>query len=337
MVVAFHLIQPARGIIYPSLHSSAGAAGVDIFFVISGFIIYISQSAENRAAKDFIRRRLTRIVPLYWIYTILLILLHIFVHMNADLLLTPAHIIQSFFFVPHFDPGAPDRIQPVLVPGWTLQYEIFFYALFAVGVLILPNRRVLWMSVALVLLVAMGAAVLPKGAIGLSYTSPRLLEFLGGVLLGVTAQRWPERFPGWGWIGVPIGLGLLLATDFATPFWREAWGWGPAAALVVAGALCLDLHGRALKAPILKTLGDASYSIYLSHDITLAIVRQVWRLMVHATPNPLVFIAFSLIAFTTSAVVGVLVYRFIERPLLKRLNPFFAPRSTQTQGPPLGV
>ena len=330
MVVSFHLLDPARGIIYPTWTSHAGASGVDIFFVISGFIIYVSQSAEDRGAGDFIRRRLMRIMPMYWLFTLVLIGLHITAHLTASLSLAPWHVLQSFLLIPHFDPGSPGDIQPLLVPGWTLQYELFFYTLFALGVMLLPTRRVLWMSVVLVALVAAGALLHPKSAMGLSYTSPRLLEFLAGVLLGVGARRWPERFPAWGWIGVPVGLALLVATDFSGPvwgpFWREAWGWGPPAALIVAGALCLDLTGNALKAPVLKTLGDASYSIYLSHLITLGVVRQAWRSVVHPSANPLVFAAFALVAFVAATGVGMVIYRFIERPLLKQLSAFITPR-----------
>ncbi|MFX8797491.1 acyltransferase family protein, partial [Acinetobacter baumannii] len=96
-----------------------------------------------------------------------------------------------------------------------------------------------------------------------------------------------------GWVGIPVGLAALLATDWAGEFWRQAWGWGPPAVLIVAGALCLDLNGKALKAPWLRLLGDASYSIYLTHLITLGVVRQAWRLAIPPSPSPAVFAAFA--------------------------------------------
>lgn len=343
MVVAFHLLQPARGIVFPAFTSFAGAAGVDIFFVISGFIIYVSQSAEGPegglgAAADFARRRLTRVLPMYWLFTALLVGLHLTVHLNADLSLQWAHVWKSLLLVPHFNPAAPDRIEPLLVPGWTLQYELFFYALFALGVLIAPNRRVMWMTTVLILLVAAGAIWRPTGAIGLSYTAPRLLEFLAGVLLGAGVRRGPEAFPAWGWVGVPIGFALLIATDFAGPawgpFWREAWGWGPPAALIGFGALCLDLNGRALRAPVLKAIGDASYSIYLSHLITLGIVRQGWRLIVRPSPDPLVFAAFAILALLSATLVGLAVYRWVERPLLRWMGGVFPARLSPAPAKP---
>jgi exopolysaccharide production protein ExoZ len=346
MVVAFHLLQPARGIVFPAWTSFAGAAGVDIFFVISGFIIYVSQNAETpqggaKAAADFARRRAARILPMYWLFTTVLVALHLTVHLNADLSLQPAHVWKSLLLVPHFSPSAPDRIEPLLVPGWTLQYELFFYALFALGVWFLNRRRVFWMSAMLVGLVTAGALLHPAGAVGISYTSPRLLEFLAGVLLGVAARTKPALFPTWGWIGAPVGFGLLLATDFAGPawgsFWREAWGWGPPAVLVVFAALCLDLNRRALVAPLLKTLGDASYSIYLTHLITLGVVRQGWRLVVHPSPDPMVFFVFCTLAFLAATAAGVGVYQLVERPLLRRMSGLLAPRAAPEPTVPLNA
>ncbi len=332
MVVTFHGFVPARGIATPNWTEMAGASGVDIFFVVSGFIIFASQAPSDAQAADagltvrtqgagaFLWRRLLRIAPLYWLATFAMIGLHLVAQLDPSLSVDPIHILKSLAFIPHFDPGAPAQIEPVLIQGWTLSYEMFFYSLFAIALALAPGRLALILSVSLIGLTAAGLIFQPHSALGRSYTDPRLLEFLAGVLLGLAVRKRLTVFPAAGAVALIVGLLALWSTDLLPTFLRGPVAWGPLAALVVWGALCLDVRDRAPRLGWLRLLGDASYSIYLTHDITLSFVREAWRRAVPPTSSPLAFAIFLVIGVCASAAVGTCIYLAIERPLMRALH-----------------
>ncbi len=332
MVVTFHGFSPAHGIATPNWTELAGASGVDLFFVISGFIIFVSQAPSEieamagglavriQQAAAFLWRRLLRIAPLYWLATVAMIALHLVGRVDASLSLDPVHILKSLAFIPHFDPGAPTEIEPVLIQGWTLSYEMFFYALFAIALVLAPARLALALSISLIGLTAAGLILQPHSAIGRSYTDPRLLEFLVGVLFGLAVRQRPTLFPPAGAVAVIVGLLGLWSTDLLPEVWRGPAAWGPLAALVVWGALSLDVNDRAPRLSWLRLLGDASYSIYLTHDITLSFVREAWRRAIPLPLSELEFPIFLTIGVSVSAAVGICVYLAIERPLMRALR-----------------
>lgn len=314
MVVVFHLASPARGIVYPDLDLRWGAAGVDIFFVISGFIIYVSQAQAAPDPAGFLKHRLIRVAPLYWLTTLALIGLHVTLGMHPDLVLSPGHVVQSLVFIPHFDPGEPSLIQPVLVQGWTLNYEFAFYGLFALALWLAPSRRILFVSGVLLAAVTAGLWLRPEGALARTFTDARLLEFVFGMLLGALARRDGAAMPvALGGL-VPVGL-VLLAVNPALTGGAE-WVWIPLAALIVAGAVALDLSGRLAPPRWLLVLGDASYSIYLSHTIVQAFYRGAWRSLVPPSSEPWVFWLFFALGLLVSTAAGVALYYGCEKPLL---------------------
>ncbi len=337
MVVTFHAFAPAHGIAMPNWTAKAGASGIDIFFVVSGFIIFTSQAPSGAQAAAaaltvrvqravvFLWRRLLRIAPLYWLATFALIGLHLVGRLDASLSLDPVHILKSLAFIPHFDPGAPAEIEPVLIQGWTLSYEMFFYALFALALALAPARLALILSVSFIGLTAAGMIVQPHGALGRSYTDPRLLEFLVGVVFGLAVRKRPALFPAAGAAALMFGLLALWSTDLLPSFWRGPAAWGPLAALVVWGALCLDVRDGSPRLLWLRLLGDASYSIYLTHNITLSFVREVWRRAIPPAPSALGFPVFLAIGVCASAAVGIGVYLAVERPLMRALHRRAAP------------
>ena len=128
MVVFHHIINAKPWLFNPLENYPSLATGVDIFFVISGFIMYVA--ARNEAPLEFLKKRIIRIVPLYWVATLAFVIvktkLHIFSLTPEDWL----HIAKSLAFIPHHDPTNPGKIWPYLIQGWTLNYEMFFYLIF---------------------------------------------------------------------------------------------------------------------------------------------------------------------------------------------------------------
>ncbi len=107
-----------------------GAAGVDIFFVISGFVIARSAAAlpAEHGAGYFFARRLIRIVPLYWSVTLLYLALAVVLPDRGNTFTLPL-VLTSFAFIPF--PRSDGFIQPVIGQGWSLNYEMLFYAIYA--------------------------------------------------------------------------------------------------------------------------------------------------------------------------------------------------------------
>lgn len=294
--------------------SPFGAAGVDIFFVISGFIMWITTASAQTTPASFIAGRIVRIVPLYWVMTLLLYGGWVIFRDPATL---PSlwNLMRSLLFIPFVSPRTGE-IQPLLIAGWTLNFEMFFYAVFACGLLIARRHRALFVCSILGALVISRLWTSPSGPVALTYTSPLLIEFMIGCLLGIMYERRALPRPAVAMFLLTVGVGLLLssttlsATDLnADRFFR----WGLPAVLIVTGALGLEPALREWRPPLL--LGDASYSIYLTHGLTLSAVKSV-VLLLGADAQPLISSGFIFAGCVASVVAGVAIYYTIEKPLV---------------------
>lgn len=316
IVVLHHALTPADGIPVDQTYFHFGAAGVDIFFVISGFIIYTSTTSRSQSPGDFLLRRAARIFPPYWAATLLLIATHLALGMQRDMVLSTSHVIQSFLLIAHDSPTEPGHPYPLLIPGWTLQYEIFFYVLFALALFFRQAAALGFITATLVGLVLLGAVVgAPVDQVAFNvYTNPLLLEFLAGIFIGVLANRQPSIFGAGFALLIPAGFLLLAMSDHADlPRMVE---WGIPAIIIVFGAVAGEKLKNRWRIPqLLVTLGNASYSIYLTHIITLGLVRGVLRkVFVDGVWWIPLFIVACVVA---SCLAGVLFYHLVEKPLVK--------------------
>ncbi|MCF4996426.1 acyltransferase family protein [Pseudomonas syringae] len=239
-----------------------GAVGVDIFFVISGLVIFLSTQEKPPAPGRFLLYRLSRIVPAYWLYTLLMALLVIFARpMLPDQSLDWGHLMMSLLFIPTENPGGYGWY-PTLNVGWTLNYEILFYVLFAWALLFRLQLRLL---VVAALLFAVSQAWTGFGWISEFYRSDIVYEFLLGIGIGMLYRK--------GWIGAGLWLPLLaivaaLLAIYHLPPAPRLLSWGlPSAALVMA---CIALERYVERNQVLKLLGDCSYSVYLMHVLVLS-------------------------------------------------------------------
>lgn len=304
-VVVFHAAERTGH------HFAIGAAGVDVFFVISGFIMWMISDRRPMSPLSFLRDRLQRIAPAYWLATMVMVVGGI-VGLFPNLVLSPGHVLASLLFVPTHSPSTGE-IWPVLVQGWTLNYEIFFYVVFALTLLLPRSQRLPAMVAGFLSLVALGLALEGDNALFLTYTRPIILEFVAGMIV---AELWSRgRVP-----GTAVGLALVVAafSGFAAlavlrlPF--DELVLGPLAVLLVFGTLALEGRGwfRPRGLPIL--LGDASYSVYLWHTFAISVVVKACAL---AGLSPLIS---ALLATVSGTALGVAAYLLLEKPLVKRLR-----------------
>ncbi|MEG3164806.1 acyltransferase [Sphingomonas sp. PB2P19] len=311
-------------------------AGVDLFFVISGFIIVHASTrlfARPGARKDFIARRLIRIVPLYWLVTTLfLALLAAATLKGGDAFPGSAAILASYAFVP-MDTRGDGGLFPVFDLGWTLNYEMLFYALLAV-VVAWPRRRALVvLAVVLAVLVGVGQVV-PLPAALWFWTRPIILDFGLGVAVGALVA---------GHVVLPkalriaiaaVGIGVLLADPghvFDGPVgmtvanaWPRVLLAGVPVAAVLAAALLGPEPGMPRAAVPFTRIGDASYSLYLFHPFALIAMEKAAQKLavVRDTPGWVLV----LVTVAGAILIALAAYRWIERPMTIALTAMLAPR-----------
>lgn len=303
-VALFHACQ------WSQINFATGQAGVDVFFVISGFVMWTATCGAPIRPLDFLRRRLVRVAPLYWVITLAVAAgVLLFPARFPDLALTPGHVLLSMAFVQHMNPAGQPF--PLLAPGWTLNYEAVFYLAFGALLWLPTTRRMFALTAALMVLALAGFAWPPAYQMLLN---PLFLEFLAGVWLGRMAQLQllPDR--SFGWLLLGAGMTLFAVIQMINMDW-DLWRpmvWGAPAALLVAGAVSIEADGGWRPIPGMKILGDASYSIYLVHTLTvgaLAMTIGAW--------NPPVFIPLAMIVAVGS---GLASWTFLERPMLVLLR-----------------
>jgi len=296
--------------------------GIDVFFIVSGFIMYYLTSTHFGSkgyAGEFLKRRILRVVPLYWLFTILMLLsiwqFNAMVHHTDASLST---VVGSLLFYPvtRMDGG----IKPILLLGWTLEYEMFFYACFTLALLFRKRVALIGLFAAFIALAVLHRFV-PMTATALRFWSdPIILEFLLGILLAELYLRQLRL----SWLcqgGLIVAAFAMMSLLGHSPYVAE-WIWGglPAFVLVAAFALGPEWSVRPLAIG-----GDASYSFYLSHPFALNALALVW-VWLALPPIGWLYIDAGLV-FCLLVALGV--YRFVEAPLLAALRRRFEPQWAQ--------
>ena len=307
---------------------SAGQSGVDVFFTISGFVmVLVTASSWGRSgvAVPFLIRRIIRVVPLYWIFTALKILLILLLpSLVINTVMTPWHVAASFLFIPtHF-------FFPILQVGWTLSYEMLFYLLFT-GLLFMCVRPVAWLSVLLTILAIAGLYRTEAWGAPTILLSPLLVEFVFGMFIGLAAVQ--GRF-------LPVRFALALASiSFAALLLSNVLGtaaepfrllfWGIPGALLLASVVALEDWLRTRPIKWLVQVGAASYSLYLLHTMVLG---AVWvaaskAKMTHGFLSYIVYGG----AILTCIGVAWIIHRLLEAPMTRALTRAYYHNSSKSQ------
>lgn len=300
----------------------AGAGGVDVFFVISGLIMWVTTRDDRHSAGAFIRNRLIRIVPLYWLMTAFKLALVLALPFLTDLQLEPAHVAASFAFVAWPEPGT-GIYAPLLQPGWTLNLEMFFYVAFAAALWLPVRYRPLAICgfLALCTVAGLGAA---ENTLGAFYGSPIVLEFAAGIVLAAYLEPWTRKLPLPRLVYALIALlGLVLLVTLP---WQQAvgfgrlWVWGLPALLLVAGAYLHERSGKPVIITPWAILGNASYALYLVHPFAVTFAGVAWRKLALPTVGTGALTGYMALVVVLSVCGGVFVWYFVERPLSRWLK-----------------
>jgi exopolysaccharide production protein ExoZ len=317
LVVVYHAFDMWAVRINPGAPGAAwtnGAAGVDIFFVISGFVMVVSSQrlrSQPGAWMTFMRHRLVRIVPLYWLLTTLkLVLVFFFAGLALRSNLDLDYVVRSYLFFPVVDSAG--HFRPLLPVGWTLTYEFLFYGLFALALALRVDvLRVLIPAFAVfVVLALLRTQSWPAWTILFSTIA---VEFLFGVVLAkATLRGWllPPALAAGAMIG---GFALILLVPEGSENLRTLT-WGLPALGIVAGAVALETRMAKALPQWLLVLGDASYSVYLVHGFVVPVVG-VGIMALHWTSASAqaLTVAACLVA---GSLAGWVVYACVERPML---------------------
>ncbi|MER9057107.1 acyltransferase [Mesorhizobium sp. M0213] len=303
MVVIFHL-PAALGMLdldIPVLNS-----GVDLFFIISGFVMVLSTENRRPDHRAFLMQRFTRVVPFYWIMTFLMVAA---LWLIAGRAVSLEQTTNSLLFIPYLD-TVTGYVQPVLGVGWTLNLEILFYILFAATMSF--GKWTQMAAVGVVFAIAVAVRIIFKPAadtVLFFYTTPILFEFLAGMALGHLVGRL-TRLPavlGASALVFAIMSMLVMVLGFNLP---RTLAQGLPALILVAACIRLESYFRLFAPRVLARLGDASYSLYLTHPIVLLATAPVV-----ASANVSPWLA-GMVLVAACIAVSLASYSFIEKPLL---------------------
>ena len=298
-------------------------SGVPLFFAISGFIMVVTSArafGSSSAAIDFMRRRLIRIVPLYWLVTTFaLVGILVVPSLSKAPPGDPLYVVASYLFWPYV--RLTGDIRPLATPGWTLNLEMLFYVVFAVSLLFRRRAGLSLLFASLGLLIAARVSGLLPGVALNFWGDPIVLGFLFGAAVGVAYVN-GLRLSGLSAIMLMvIGFGIMFmswaptgAEDSLALRLAEA---APATLVLIGIALGpqIDVDRSVWRSGLL--IGDASYSLYLVQEFLLRLLSLSWF------KGPLAILplwTFIPIGVAITVLVALMMYRYFENPVTRWLN-----------------
>lgn len=321
LVLAFHIYAVEAKYFgrhaVPEVLGLFGTCGVDLFFLISGFVMTTvtrGQFGSRAAAVTFFKRRLLRIYPIYWFYS--LVVLAVLIVMPQWVNASAGHhadVLRSFLLLPS------DSL-PLLLQGWTLRYEMFLYVVFTAIVACVAERflavtLLAWAAVTCTLFFGVSSSSIASPTLAL-VRDPLVLEFIAGCYCALAWKAMSRPLAsvlfavGVAGFAVSFAIGERVGLDTVVQ-WRTLY-FGIPAFFVLLGAVSLERYARVAAPRLLCALGDASYSLYLSHVLVISAVARFYARF--ALPALGLWVGTAL-CFAIAIAAGYLSYRVIERPL----------------------
>lgn len=325
LVVCFHIRGYINGVYAQEnlgdLLFFSGASGVDLFFIISGFIIAMSSDRTKDSFLPFIIKRLFRIYPVF----ICTLLLFVVINNNYSL----SEIAMSLLFIHRdYHAEAPFFGYNILYPAWTLTYEIYFYIIFCIS-LTISKKHVILLSSFLLLSPVFLYQLFINGSVSLSanlslkvapsflnalvniQSSPMIIEFVYGMILYIFFKCQISLKH------VGIISSTLIIIYISMFFSGYRFGYGPInfgiwALFLFVGCVLWEKINNIKDYAILNALGDYSYSIYLTHAVVLSVLTKYERSIPIYNSGG----GFSKIIFTIACIVIVsyVLFNYIEKP-----------------------
>ncbi|WP_181008497.1 acyltransferase family protein [Sphingomonas montanisoli] len=317
LVVCVHLEAPLVPLGVARETLMLGNSGVDLFFVISGFVMVYTTAHRPSGPVDFMVNRIIRVAPLYWLATLALfavaLVLPQLLHSTKS---SWGELILSLLFVP-FDKGG--KIQPVFFLGWTLNLEMFFYVLFAFALLLRGVVARVALVTAILLALVWTGPLWPKDVTAMRfYSTPIMLEFAIGMwiaigyLRGIVLPRLPA------FAALAGGFVLLVGSDYMDGGARSLWT-GIGGGVVLIAALSLEKHGHVWKIRIAQLLGTASYALYLSHPFVVPVVSKAARSIGPSQGWPAI-IWLTTVIMIAVMLVAIAIHLWVEQPITYKLR-----------------
>lgn len=322
-----------------------GWAGVDFFFVLSGFIIFYIHKSDighpNRY-KSFFFKRFIRVYPLYWIILSGKIAASLFLAYGGDIhQRSLGEIIKAFLLFPQ---ESDILVTSFVGVSWTLSHEILFYLMFSLLIMLKAKLSIPIIIVWLIgtFLNFIGVIELFKESFLLNFLfNERNLEFVLGCLSAYLVFNYRIKY---GIILTYLATFLFTLSAILSNY-RLFTGVSPViyfgipCVLLIVGAVSLEIS-KSIKVPyIFIYIGNSSYSIYLMHGVIISnIVKIISKLKFDSvSQNPLILNVIGILIAVITIGCGCIVYSYIEKPLLStlRLKLATAKSNNKVSNPPL--
>lgn len=300
--------------------SRFGMAGVDLFFVLSGFIMTsmsLGKFGRGGEASRFLTRRFLRIYPIYWAWCLPILAVFLMFPGMVNSSHGRPDLLRSFLLLPQHN-------LPLLLVAWTLVYEVFFYLVFAGALRWLRESRLVEVLCVWAFVVIGGHWLLRPGStdplLGLMF-SPLLLEFMMGCAVALCVSRLGGRTA---LAALALGIaGFILGTvvfaslgEWFPSDWDRTLVYGTSSAALLAGIVAWERERGRTILHRLSGLGDASYSLYLSHVPVMAMAGLVLH---HLLPTalPAAHLTALFLTYAAAVVAGFASFRLLEAPMLR--------------------
>jgi peptidoglycan/LPS O-acetylase OafA/YrhL len=309
--------------------SRFGCIGVDLFFVISGFIIlFVANNYQGKSqGLYFLEKRFYRINPIYYILTIIAFVINL-TQNSQPVSNSLKTLFDSLLILPIR--GDINDHNLIVFPGWTLVFEWLFYLLFYLIILLKVSNKFFSLTGMILLLVICGRIFKPMDLRLSLITNPILLEFLLGCLICYIYLTVRKIHP---FIGVScLLMGVCCYVYMIIYGFDDIWynkniesgtlsvarflQWGLPSSLIVAGCIFLEKNGwfaRIWNNKYALLCGDASYSIYLMHFIAFKLLRLLYKETGYFLPTDVMV----WLQFFIAVAISIWFYKVVEKPLLQ--------------------